>query len=1059
MAVKKKNAPNKAPAKKEAPKKKEAPAQKKPSPAQIKKAQQAMKKQIEAMLKLTVFGNPIDKVDTAPKPVRTLAESKDRPAVFTFGRMNPPTTGHEKLVDKLKETAMKEGGKPYVYLSHTNDRKKNPLDYNTKYRLARRAFGSVMQRSNSKNVIQIAQELNKNHDRLIMVVGADRIKEFQDLLVKYNGTEYDFVDIKVLSAGDRDPDASDLTGMSASKMRDFAAGSNINMFTKGLPFSLQGQAKRIMRDVRKGMDIKHDLSEDITMRRTVGGGAMDASRQTTKRFAKNQRTADADQRVRKQNSANDDERLAQGKALGRVMMDVYKERGIPHEDAPAQNMAGEGPAYQRAMGKFDTYLGQERRAVKSKGTQRRTAIKENTATTNLKIRNTKGGATPGAALDKGAIKGLEQQAQTLYKSNRATDRAKAQRLSTQIRQHQRDAAMAKYKKPEQLDEIFPVIMGVGLILSIPASMIVNDLSTDQVLTEIIEEHPNNRKMHERAMDAMEAFAEEPPELVKYAVLFAAAGLTFAAIAWLMRRGRRWMERMVLSPSMWRAGTKDAMRNTGLNEEGKGPAQDKYHKGMDAETKKKRIAHFKAGKDGDAPGDKEARKKDMPKSKHTKKFEKQFLSDELNESKKQSSKNIAKALKKKAEEANMPLGVTRQVFERGVKAWKTGGHRPGTTPEQWGYARVNSIATGGKTRTTADKDLWKKVIAWRKEQKKKKKTVKEEFVVEAEMHTNDLGKWVHKGPADYAIKLMKTFGDPDVMEKQDFGRVRSATWHNVDGFDTLKVEDAATVKYHPVPGVQVYVYGMKKMNVPQDMVSALHASSETIHIDQLKNEVTASCASTTICAVTLNFVMDCIANRAEPTVAEYDKRVLAVVEDEELRPDFEWWPDATSDIRNKPLFEGKTSELIKKSQSKRGAKGTLKAKIDGPITKEKVMALKNADDATTLDKKQANFWLNMNEDVIMEAEYQGKKVKLNDPIRNSGGKKKFRVYTTDPKTGNVIKVQFGDPGMSIKRDSDDRRKAFRSRHGCDALTFEDDRNTPKYWSCRMWEKGKSVSELD
>ena len=64
-----------------------------------------------------------------------------------------------------------------------------------------------------------------------------------------------------------------------------------------------------------------------------------------------------------------------------------------------------------------------------------------------------------------------------------------------------------------------------------------------------------------------------------------------------------------------------------------------------------------------------------------------------------------ALKKKAEKSGMPLGVLRQVYNRGVAAWRTG-HRPGTTPAQWGLARVNSFATGGKTRTTADADLWK-----------------------------------------------------------------------------------------------------------------------------------------------------------------------------------------------------------------------------------------------------------------------------------------------------------------------------------------------------------------
>ena len=92
-------------------------------------------------------------------------------------------------------------------------------------------------------------------------------------------------------------------------------------------------------------------------------------------------------------------------------------------------------------------------------------------------------------------------------------------------------------------------------------------------------------------------------------------------------------------------------------------------------------------------------------------------------------------------------------------------------------------------------------------------------------------------------------------------------------------------------------------------------------------------------------------------------------------------------------------------------------------------------------------------VITEAEYQGKKVKLNDPIR--GGSKKFYVYVKNDK-GNVVKVSFGDStGLSIKRDDPERRKAFRARHNCDQ---KKDKTTPGYWSCKFWEKGKSVTDL-
>ena len=92
--------------------------------------------------------------------------------------------------------------------------------------------------------------------------------------------------------------------------------------------------------------------------------------------------------------------------------------------------------------------------------------------------------------------------------------------------------------------------------------------------------------------------------------------------------------------------------------------------------------------------------------------------------------------------------------------------------------------------------------------------------------------------------------------------------------------------------------------------------------------------------------------------------------------------------------------------------------------------------------------------IYEAEYQGKKVKLNDPIR--GGSKKFYVYVKNDK-GNVIKVSFGDTtGLSIKRDDPERRKSFRARHNCDTAK---DKTTARYWSCRMWTARTKVSDLD
>jgi len=92
--------------------------------------------------------------------------------------------------------------------------------------------------------------------------------------------------------------------------------------------------------------------------------------------------------------------------------------------------------------------------------------------------------------------------------------------------------------------------------------------------------------------------------------------------------------------------------------------------------------------------------------------------------------------------------------------------------------------------------------------------------------------------------------------------------------------------------------------------------------------------------------------------------------------------------------------------------------------------------------------------LSEAEYQGKKVKLNDPFRLKNDSKKFGVYVRNDK-GNIVQVKFGDPNMEIKRDDDGARKNFRARHNCDQ---KKDKTTAGYWSCKMWEGGKSVSDV-
>jgi nicotinic acid mononucleotide adenylyltransferase len=185
-------------------------------------------------------------------------------AVVSFGRMNPITSGHEKLIDKVTSEAARRKADPMVFMSHSQDAKKNPLSYDDKVKFAKKAFGNTIQKSNSKTIIDIAKSLSGKYKNFVMVVGSDRVDEFQKMLTKYNGKEFNFENIEIVSAGERDPDAEGVEGMSASKMRSLAADNNVKEFSKGLPKKLQSSASSIMVAVRKGMNMTEETTnEDI----------------------------------------------------------------------------------------------------------------------------------------------------------------------------------------------------------------------------------------------------------------------------------------------------------------------------------------------------------------------------------------------------------------------------------------------------------------------------------------------------------------------------------------------------------------------------------------------------------------------------------------------------------------------------------------------------------------------------------------------------------------------------------------------------------------------------
>ena len=197
---------------------------------------------------------------------------EEKVVYFTFGRMNPPTIGHEKLLDKLASSARSSSYR--VYLSQSQDSKKNPLQYAEKVKIARKMFPrharSIMLNKKVKTVFDALTSLyNEGFANIVMVVGSDRVNEFDVLINKYNGQKgkhgfYNFRKINVVSAGQRDPDAEGVEGMSASKMRAAATSGDFSQFAQGLPKKVSNaDAKRIFNSVRKGLGLKEE-KESVT---------------------------------------------------------------------------------------------------------------------------------------------------------------------------------------------------------------------------------------------------------------------------------------------------------------------------------------------------------------------------------------------------------------------------------------------------------------------------------------------------------------------------------------------------------------------------------------------------------------------------------------------------------------------------------------------------------------------------------------------------------------------------------------------------------------------------
>jgi len=556
-------------------------------------------------------------------------EEKSSVGYFAFGRFNPPTTGHEKLINKV--ASLSRGNDYKIFASQSVDAKKNPLEYKTKVKFMRKMFPkyarNIIMDTSVKNFLDATMYMYKQgYKNVVMVAGDDRVAEFQKLLDKYNGVDsrhgkYEFDSIKVVSAGERDPDADDVTGMSASKQRKNAEDNDFAKFSQGLPKGVSDQlAKQLFNAVRKGMN----LNENKTFTR-------------------------------------------------HVMLETVSERREDYVNGELFVVGQQVILKETDEVVTIDHCGTNYLIVEVDGKKKRKWL------TDVEPLEEKVSQSQIDSLERFADKLLAKYDIDIEFTKHFVDRVNDARNDPEIKIAElqkffKKVHKAKGNKIKSVGDMQAVLKDVERDLNIPA-----------VLTDKGENFEVRFKTIMRKKDF-----KTPNKVIQYE------------------------QKVAQDPDI-----KDK----------KGTQPAKYHTGLAKSTKTARDAQFKRQtkmSDDDpaaykpAPGDKEAKTKP---SKYTKKF-KQMYGEAVSPAQ-QAAIAIAKkergekpkneetieekieGLEKKAEKSGISYGILKQVYNRGMAAWKTG-HRPGTTPQQWAFARVNSFITGGKTRRTADADLWAKV---------------------------------------------------------------------------------------------------------------------------------------------------------------------------------------------------------------------------------------------------------------------------------------------------------------------------------------------------------------
>jgi len=1083
--------------------------------------------------------------------------------VFTFGRFNPPTTGHEKLITKVASIS---GSDPYrIYPSLTQNPKKDPLPHALKVAYMRKMFTkhskNIIADKKAVTAIDIAVKLyDEGFKDLVMVVGSDRVKEFDSLLKRYNGVSgkrhgyYKFNTISVASAGERDPDAEGVTGMSASKMRAAAVEGDEKSFAMGVPKGFKDVSK-LFQDVRKNMGIREDRDmgsmtdfESVRDAYLVGkvwnvGDLIEANgvtgiiirkgtnyvsyndgngkvhkawlhditldeRNYAKEYANYQGTPE---QIARRSSRNKARKIMGDKAV--KGMDVGHKDNDPLNNDP-KNLKMEDPSKNRR---------EPRLREKSDLDEIPMAL--------LKVKNAISQMTHPKGYEdmvKQYVRYMSEPKPYGTKGIVINDIAK-QRKNVDVRSFAQyiNKLVSKGKLPKNLAANFDIVSEVKQDPDIedskgtePAKYYAKDSEGKgmSVSTKKARDTHFTKKKKGPAPGDADATTKPSTHTKKFKKMYGEAKAVAGSKVHKFIKGHN-------LPIDGKKYKEIEFETKGIDNSSKTVKLMVIHpkkifgKEFNVPFKTLRMGPFtkldipnqmevlsKGADQGDYIDD--FAKSDAPQFKGKSKEKRKDMAIAAFKSKEESMNESNEGLKNKAEKSGISYSILKQVYSRGLAAYKTG-HRPGTSAPQWAMARVNSFITKGSgTWGKADKDLADKVrgeavnpaqqaaIAISKKKKADGKSVNEWFEANTtrakyQLQHGDNWWWKMNETHDAMLEKLGLCCDDCITEEE-----LPCPPATKDVKINTKNRDA-TIKNHN--------YGPLNVDEPGDYFEKVAKYWKTTE-EAAKKSLCGNCVAFDI-SPRMNECLPgetsdgdgvlgychmhhfkCHSARACHTWAKggpiksdeksYDWQSRGQKESVQ-EADGPCWdgykqvgmknksgrqvPNCVPEGNNIDEADDKLLDVLKKKLSDEGGAAGFKDLEDAadkmgvdltPDMLKKMSGIKQHKDGDYILEKTKLAKFNQFESInawgeLPEEDKSGKK--LNNPT--SGDVKKYKVYVKNDK-GNVVKVEFGDPNMSIKRDDPARRKAFRARHGCDT---PGPKWKAKYWSCKFWST-KSVTDL-